>query len=152
MAVTGEQGSNKATEEMLSKGAEDAVGFWHMRLNRTVNVGIESDDIPGKFPIIARVHRVVGTRANAVVDEKGEGLHSVRTGMRWISKEGSKVRSDVPWEAARETLQKLIKRMQVDHQTGHLASKPIHLQTNEPPHSDLPSGNATELEAQLPCG
>ena len=34
--------------------------------------------------------------------------------MRQISKESIEVRSDVPWEEARETLQKLIKRMQVE--------------------------------------
>lgn len=54
MAVTGEKGSDEATEEVLSKGAEEVIGFWHLGLNRTVNLGVESDDIPGKVPIIAR--------------------------------------------------------------------------------------------------
>ena len=58
MAVTGEKGSNEAPEEVLSKGAEEAIGFWHLGLNRTVDVGVEWDDIPGKVPIIARSHRV----------------------------------------------------------------------------------------------
>ena len=53
MAVTGEKGSNEAPEEMLSKGAEEAIGFWHLGLDRTVNVGVEWDDSPGKVPIIA---------------------------------------------------------------------------------------------------
>lgn len=54
-----------------------------------------------------------GTRTNAIVDEKGEGLHGVRTRMRWVSKERDKMRSDIPWKEARKALQKLMERVQV---------------------------------------
>ena len=36
-----------------------------------------------------------GTRTNAIVDEKGEGLHGVRTRMRWVSEESDEMRSDI---------------------------------------------------------